>query len=494
MDPAFMDACDALGLFMIVPTPGWQFYNKDPRFGEHVIEDIRQMVRRDRNHPSVLWWEPILNEAHYPVEFGHLKAATVHEEYPFSGAYAASDISRWNKGLAAGWEVYDLLYFGGAGLGKCGFIREFGDNVDDFGAHNSNSRAAYDWGERAQVVQALQYQGALNLLLDKPSNNIGGALWATFDHQRGYHPDPFYGGIMDAFRRKKYSYHFFASQRNPEQILDQTTSGPMVFLAHELTPFSGNDMVVFSNCEEVRLSLYGKEVGRKRVKPGKLAHPAVVFEDVFQFQALKSFNRGPKPKGVQVSAIVEGLIGGKVVARQEVVNVRAPSKIKLELDNDGIDLVADGSDFVPIIASIVDSKGRVKRLNNENIYFEVQGEGSLIGGVHNGANPRIVEWGSAPALIRASTKPGKITVTARVLDEGSVVPKRASLEFESIAPKDILIYQEEPTSKKQVLSQQNESEVVRELTRKLQETQRKLNAIQLKEVQRDQEISPADSK
>gem|GEM_PF-5083720 len=156
--------------------------------------------------------------------------------------------------------------------------------------------------------------------------------------------------------------------------------------------------------------------------------------------------------------------------------------------------MADGSDFVPIIASIVDSKGRVKRLNNENIYFEVQGEGSLIGGVHNGANPRIVEWGSAPALIRASTKPGKITVTARVLDEGSVVPKRASLEFESIAPKDILIYQEEPTSKKQVLSQQNESEVVRELTRKLQETQRKLNAIQLKEVQRDQEISPADSK
>mgnify|MGYP000564507149 CR=1 FL=1 len=29
-DPAFMDACDELGLFIIVPTPGWQYWNKVP--------------------------------------------------------------------------------------------------------------------------------------------------------------------------------------------------------------------------------------------------------------------------------------------------------------------------------------------------------------------------------------------------------------------------------------------------------------------------------
>lgn len=60
-DPAFMDACDRLGLFVIVATPGWQFWGSGP-FADRVYDDIRfVMVRRDRNHPSVMMWEPILN-------------------------------------------------------------------------------------------------------------------------------------------------------------------------------------------------------------------------------------------------------------------------------------------------------------------------------------------------------------------------------------------------------------------------------------------------
>jgi beta-galactosidase len=53
-DPAFMDACDELGMFVIVATPGWQFWNEEPVFEERVYSDIRNMVRRDRNHPSVI--------------------------------------------------------------------------------------------------------------------------------------------------------------------------------------------------------------------------------------------------------------------------------------------------------------------------------------------------------------------------------------------------------------------------------------------------------
>ena len=51
-DPSFMDACDALGMFVIVATPGWQFWNEDPSFAEHVYDDIRQMVRDDLAHLS----------------------------------------------------------------------------------------------------------------------------------------------------------------------------------------------------------------------------------------------------------------------------------------------------------------------------------------------------------------------------------------------------------------------------------------------------------
>ena len=68
-DPSFMDACDELGMFVIVATPGWQFWNKDPKFAEKVHQNTREIIRRDRNHPSVLMWEPILNETRYPENF-----------------------------------------------------------------------------------------------------------------------------------------------------------------------------------------------------------------------------------------------------------------------------------------------------------------------------------------------------------------------------------------------------------------------------------------
>ena len=60
---------------------------------------------------------------------------------------------------------------------------------------------------------------------------------------------------MDAFRQPKFSYYMFCSQRpaeeNKELIAD---SGPMVYIANEMTPFSPKDVTVYSNCEEVRLT------------------------------------------------------------------------------------------------------------------------------------------------------------------------------------------------------------------------------------------------
>ena len=53
-DPSFMDACDELGIFVIVATPGWQYWGKDPVFEPRVMQNTRDMIRRDRNHPSVL--------------------------------------------------------------------------------------------------------------------------------------------------------------------------------------------------------------------------------------------------------------------------------------------------------------------------------------------------------------------------------------------------------------------------------------------------------
>ena len=51
------------------------------------------MIRRDRNHPSVLMWEPILNETRYPLDFALKALEVTKEEYPYPGRpVAAADV------------------------------------------------------------------------------------------------------------------------------------------------------------------------------------------------------------------------------------------------------------------------------------------------------------------------------------------------------------------------------------------------------------------
>lgn len=94
---------------------------------------------------------------------------------------------------------------------------------------------------------------------------IGGAQWHPFDHQRGYHPDPYWGGIYDAFRQKKYAYEVFRSQSPASLQHPLAECGPMIFIAHEMSQFSDKDVVVFTNCDSVRLSIYdGTKPGQNR--------------------------------------------------------------------------------------------------------------------------------------------------------------------------------------------------------------------------------------
>ena len=52
-----------VGMLVTTANPGWQFYNdQDPKFEERIFDDTRNLVRRDRNRPSVFLWETALNE------------------------------------------------------------------------------------------------------------------------------------------------------------------------------------------------------------------------------------------------------------------------------------------------------------------------------------------------------------------------------------------------------------------------------------------------
>ena len=432
-DPAFMDACDELWLFVIVPTPGWQYWNKDPEFAKKVHENTRQIIRRDRNHTSVLMWEPILNETRYPLDFAIEALKITREEFPFNGRpVAAADLN--SAGVK---ENYDVLYDWPENIGKadiptdkCIFTREFGEMVDDWYAHNCLNRAARSWGERPMLVAALSLSDTYGTMFHGRRQFIGGCQWHPFDHQRGYHPDSYLGGIYDAFRQKKTAFYAFRSQ------VPTSLSEPMVKIACEMTQFSDNDVVVFSNCDSVRLTVFeGDMVVTKAVAHSSDDNPSepVVFTGAWDFWKAREYSYKQR-NWQKVSFLAEGIVDGKVVCSEKKMPARRSTKLKLSADLMGRDLVADGSDFIVVVAEVTDDNGNVRRLAIDDVSFEVFGNGELISDERIMSNPRKVEWGSAPALIRSTTTPGRITVIAKAAFEGVYVPTSDTLVITSVAP------------------------------------------------------------
>ena len=503
-DPAFLDACDRYGIFVMLPIAGWQFWNNDPIFEKSIYKHIRNMVRRDRNHASIFIWEPVLNETHYPESFAIQAKACVDEEFIYNQSLTACDPA------SAGSEHYPVIFShpkaarvahtaSSFEANKIYYTREFGDNVDDWNSHNSTSRVHRSWGEMPMLVQSKHYASpdytytCIEMLYGTDQNHLGGTLWHAFDHQRGYHPQPFYGGIMDAFRQPKTSYYMFESQRPSDSLnILGVESGPMIYVANEMTPFSPKDVTVYSNCEEVRLTVHngGKVHTYKRAdNPMKMPSPIITFKDVYSFMDLKA--RYDK----DAFLLAEGLIDGKVVVTHKRQASKRPTKLRLSVDDNGVNLKADGSDIVVVIAEIMDNNGRVKRLNNSQVKFTIEGEGRLLGDHTIAANPVIAHWGSAPILVQATDKAGVIRVKAEIITEGIHVIAPAVIEFSSSQTDEKMIYDTElyksglediRTESMSTVESTVESEEMKELKSEINALKKKIADSELKEVEKQQ--------
>jgi beta-galactosidase len=410
--PAFMDACDQLGMLVIVSNPGWQFVG-DRVFQERAVQNARVMVRRDRNRPSVILWEAALNESDNRG-IGTALHHAVHEEFPGDQCFTAGD----HDG-ASNWDV-QYLHNDGT---KPYWIREWGDHVDNWSDQQSRNRVARGWGEGPMLVQAAAHLARLNEILvghhgtssgERAKRLCGACLWAAIDCQRGYHHQPFYGGVLDLFRLPKFDYYLFQSQR---PIKD---GGPMVFIANFATFLSPHVVTVFSNCEQVRLLRDGKEIAVQKPDDGhRISHPPFTFhvgalshEKTTMYMNNASCPDDDDTPPVELRA--EGLIAGNVVATHIVRPPGVATKIELEADLCGRNLVADGSDWVRVYAKVCDSHGTVCPFADDLIHFKTDGEGRIIGdGDPNiGANPMHAEAGIATALVRSTSRAGKIAISA----------------------------------------------------------------------------------
>ena len=404
--PAFMNACDELGLVVMDCIPGWQFFNReDPEFTEIQYENCRRMLRRDRNHPCVILWEVSLNETWMPDEFIRRTHEIAGEEYPGDQCYTC--------GWTEGYDVFiQARQHGGCRdvTDRSCVISEYGDweyyaqNAGleqgawaDLAPDEANSRQLRWHGEAALLQQATNFQEAHNDNLKTIAFADG--LWVMFDYNRGYAPDIESSGCMDLFRLPKFSQAFFRSQRPAAEVLETSESGPMVFIASHWTPGSSPDVRVFSNCDEVALHLNGELVERRDPDSNRisthLAHPPFTFQ-------LKRFQPGA------LEAV--GYIGGREAARHTVRTPGAVERLDLWLDESGRPFARDGKDVAFVRAELRDANGTTVPDAWENVFFGSTGDIELVG-----ANPFSSEAGIASILVQTETRKPRGSVYALCL-------------------------------------------------------------------------------
>jgi beta-galactosidase len=419
--PAFMDACDELGMLAIVSNPGWQFVG-DEVFQKRAIENARLMVRRDRNRASVIAWEAALNESENSGIAAELQRA-IHEEYPGDQCFTAGDREEgFIRTNFPGWDI-DYLHHDGR---KPHWIREWGDHVDNWSDQQSRSRVRRSWGEVPMLLQANSRLLRLDQILKEGDALAGACLWAGIDCQRGYHHQPFYGGVLDLFRIPKFNYYFFRSQRPPGVHVPGLKDGPMVYIANYATFLSPTRVTVFSNCEEVRLLLDNKEIARKSPDTGHtVPHPPFTFDvECFAHEQSTMYMTGvAHVQQPPAELVAEGFIGGQLAARHVVHPPGAPAKLVLEADECGRALIADGSDWLRIYARVTDARGTLCPFADDQITVTAQGGGRILGDSSIGANPICAEAGIATVLVQSINKASQILVRANAfgLQHGEIV-------------------------------------------------------------------------
>lgn len=424
---ALTDACNRLGMTVIVSAPGWQWF-KEGEFVEHAYKNVRQMVRFTRNNPCVILWEPMLNETVMPEDFQQKLHDIVHEEYPFEPCFTASDhgptdisYRQYDPGmLEPGMQGYDPCVRYGATKEYPVWIREYSDAPDDWHNQSCAWRTPRGWGDTAMIkavdrMLGLDSQCQTNNYIDMVNDSTlcGYGIWPGIEHNRGYHINPCWGGFFDLFRVPKFTHYFMKSQ------LDFEEAGAVLFIANWWTEISPDDVTVYSNADSVRLYHDGVLVEEQKPQDIAVPHPPFIFKNVR--------TRFHKRERSLIKA--EAIINGKVVAAATQKSPGVPKSLRLRADEKTPLLLAGGSDAAIIYCDILDAEGNLVPLMGDRhpIIFEISGEAQIVGDSSIGANPICAEAGTAAIIVRSTKKAGKIKIKASMLwtqnnDRAAITP------------------------------------------------------------------------
>lgn len=384
----FLDRCDEIGLLVFEEIPGWQHIGDDA-WKNVAKNDLRQMIERDWNHPSIVIWGVRINESLDDHDF-YCDTNTLARE--LDPTRPTGGVRYWD-GSEFLEDVYTMNDFSNG-------IAEPTQSpwlVTEFNGHMYPTKS-YD-GEERKIEHAMRHVKVQNLA--GANRKVSGAIgWCAFDYnthvQFGAGDRICYHGVMDIFRLPKYAAHFYASQISPSVlvVLKAATSWQPGDISEGLL----NQIWVFSNCEQVTAYVGTEKIGTftpARDEFPHLPHPPFKIDGLGVAVA--------RPNG---DLRLEGLINGVVVTTQRISTDALPKKLTLTPDD--TELHADGMDMTRVVIKIEDKFGNPLPFATYPVTFEVHGEADLYG-----ENPLVLMGGQGAVYIRARQTTGTVKIVAK---------------------------------------------------------------------------------
>ncbi len=251
--PAFLDACDELGIMVYAEIASWKSVSSSSAWRRAARRQMRDMVIRDRHHPSVIVWG-MGNESRSRTAYLELREIA-HELDPARPVtYAENHLYRARRektlGIPDVWSVnYELEVLEEA--------RDACRLRNVIASECCNYPHSVRGNDRAELIQVATLEYEWKLMADRPYL-AGHAVWAFTDyateHRKRYRRQP---GLFDAWRQPKMAAELFRARYAEEPFVSLFVTG------------TGDDreLHVFSNCERVELTRDGLPAGEFKGAP-----------------------------------------------------------------------------------------------------------------------------------------------------------------------------------------------------------------------------------
>ena len=277
----FLDRCDEIGLLVFTEMPSWQYLGEG-EWRDICLDNVRRMVLRDRNHPSVILWGVRVNEGLDCDEFYTQTNALAREldntrqtggvrNMPFS--HLLEDVYTMNDFIHSGGGINLLPPAIASGSLKAPYL------VTEHNGHMFPTKSFDKEGVRAE--HALRHTRVLNSAYG--NKRTSGAIgWCMADYNThkdfGSGDRICYHGVTDMFRVPKMGAAVYRSQQEAKPYLEVTS-------AMDIGEHPGGtigDVWVFTNCDYVKLYKNGKYTSTIRPENSKfknLPHPPMIADD-----------------------------------------------------------------------------------------------------------------------------------------------------------------------------------------------------------------------